>query len=453
MLKRILIANRGEIAVRVIRACREMGIESVAIYSKVDQEALHVKLADISICIGEQSLSETYLDMHRIISTAKTLQCDGIHPGYGFLSENPKFARICEKSNIKFIGPSAEIIENMGNKSMAREMMKKAKVKIVPGTKDISTVEEGIKAAERIGFPVLIKAAAGGGGKGMRVAENIESFKKAYNTAKSEARNAFNDDRVYLEKFIENPRHVEIQILADEHGNVIHLGERDCSVQRNHQKIIEESPSMAIDSNTRIAMGKEAVKAAKFIGYQNAGTVEFLVDKHQNYYFIEMNTRIQVEHPVTEMLTGIDLIKYQINIANGKALDIKQNDVTFNGHVIECRINAEDPSRNFMPSPGKLNIIHLPGGYGVRFDSYIYDGYKILPLFDSLLGKIIVKGQSRKEAIMKMKSALGEMTIENVPLNISFLYEIMCDKNFCNSDYDTSYIELFLNEAGDLSDR
>jgi acetyl-CoA carboxylase biotin carboxylase subunit len=377
MIKRILVANRGEIAVRIIRACRELDIETVAVYAKNDVESLHVKLADISVCIGSNKLSDSYLNIPRIITTSKLYNCDAIHPGYGFLSENSRFAQVCESSNIIFIGPKAKLIDLMGNKSSAREMMAKSKVPIVPGTSVIENLEEGLKESKQIGFPVLIKASAGGGGKGMRIAQEEGDFKKAFNTAKQEALNAFGDDRVYIEKLIEKPRHVEFQILADQHGNVIHLGERDCSIQRNHQKVIEESPSTIIDDELRDEMGKVAVQAAQTIGYTNAGTIEFLLDKNKNFYFIEMNTRIQVEHPVTEMITGIDLIKEQILIANGINRKYSQEKVKFSGHAIECRVNAEDPSNNFVPSPGKFTIVNLPGGNGIRVDSFIYNGYEI----------------------------------------------------------------------------
>ncbi|MGM0379357.1 MAG: acetyl-CoA carboxylase biotin carboxylase subunit [Bacillota bacterium] len=449
MIKRILIANRGEIAVRIIRACREMGIESVAVYSTVDKESLHTQLADKSVCIGPRSLKESYLNITSIISTALLYDCDAIHPGFGFLSENPKFAEMCEEFDIKFIGPDSNIIKKMGNKSVARKIMKKSGVSIVPGTSDISSKREGLKKAKKIGFPVLIKASAGGGGKGMRIAETIDDFQKAYNNAKSEAKNAFNDSRVYIEKLIENPRHVEVQILADSYGNVLHLGERDCSIQRNHQKVLEETPSMILTDKLRKQMTDESVKACEKIGYENAGTIEFLVDKHNNYYFIEMNTRIQVEHPVTEMVTGIDIIKEQIKIASGEKLSIDQKDIKFFGHSIECRLNAEDPSNDFAPSPGKLDIVHLPGGRGVRFDSFIYDGYSIPPVYDSMIGKLIVHGKDREDAINIMKRALGELAIDNVKLNTNFLYDILDDDKFVNSKYDTSYIETFLESYGD----
>lgn len=452
MIKRVLIANRGEIAVRIIRACRELGIETVAVYATPDKESLHVKLADTSICVGGRKVSESYLNITSIISAATLYKCDAIHPGFGFLSENPKFAKICKEVGIKFIGPDYKIIEKMGNKSVAREMMKKANISIVPGTNDIPSEEIGFEKAKEIGFPVLVKAAAGGGGKGMRIASCEEEFSKAFNTAKSEAKNAFGDDRVYLEKLIENPRHVEIQVMADSYGNVIHLGERDCSVQRNHQKVIEESPSMIINDELRDRMSEEALKATKFIGYENAGTIEFLVDKNQKHYFIEMNTRIQVEHPVTEMVTGIDLIKEQLLVASGEKLSVTQDEIEFKGHSIECRINAEDPNRNFAPSPGTLNIVYLPGGKGVRFDSFIYNNYTIPPIYDSMIGKLIVHGKDRSEAIEVMKRALGELTIEGVNLNINFLYDILNDEKFVSSNYDTSYIEKFL-EGYDINDR
>jgi len=452
MIKRILVANRGEIAVRIIRACRELDIETVAVYAKNDCESLHVKLADISVCIGSNKLSDSYLNIPRIITTAKLYNCDAIHPGYGFLSENSRFSQVCESSNIIFIGPKAKLIDLMGNKSSAREMMAKANVPIVPGTSVIETFDEGLKESKRIGFPVLIKASAGGGGKGMRIAEDENNFQKAYNTAKQEALNAFGDDRVYIEKLIEKPRHVEFQILADQHGNVIHLGERDCSIQRNHQKVIEESPSKIIDDQLREEMGSIAVQAAQTIGYTNAGTIEFLLDKNKKFYFIEMNTRIQVEHPVTEMITGIDLIKEQILIANGINREYSQEKIKFSGHAIECRVNAEDPSNNFVPSPGKVTIVNLPGGNGIRIDSFIYNGYLISPIYDSMITKIIVHGDNRQEAINKMKGALGEMTLEGIKLNTSFLFEIMEDKNFVNSNYDTSFIEKFLINRGDQND-
>lgn len=453
MIKRILVANRGEIAVRIIRACRELDIETVAVYSKNDQESLHVKLADISVCIGGSKLSDSYLNIPRIITSAKLYNCDAIHPGYGFLSENARFAQVCESSNIIFIGPKAELIELMGNKSSAREIMAKANVPIVPGTAVINSVEEGLKESVTIGFPVLIKASAGGGGKGMRIAKDKEDFEKAFNTAKQEALNAFGDDRVYVEKLIEKPRHVEFQILADQFENVIHLGERDCSIQRNHQKVIEESPSEIIDVVLREKMGNVAVKAAQTIGYTNAGTIEFLLDKNRNFYFIEMNTRIQVEHPVTEMITGVDLIKEQILIASGMNRKYSQDKIKFSGHAIECRINAEDPSNNFVPSPGMVNLINLPGGNGIRIDTFIYNGYVISPIYDSMISKIIVHGDNRQEAINKMKGALGELTIEGIQLNTSFLFEIMKDKNFINSSYDTSFIKKFLVNRGEQHDR
>lgn len=449
MINRILIANRGEIAIRIIRACREMGIESVAVYSTVDKESLHTQLADKSVCIGPRSLKESYLNITSIISTALLYDCDAIHPGFGFLSENPKFAEMCEEFDIKFIGPDSNIIKKMGNKSVARNIMKKSGVSIVPGTDDIDSKKEGVQKAKQIGFPVLIKASAGGGGKGMRIAKTINDFEKAYNNAKSEAKNAFNDSRVYIEKLLENPRHVEVQILADSYGNVLHLGERDCSIQRNHQKVLEETPSVILTDELRKQMTDEAVKACEKIGYENAGTIEFLVDKNKNYYFIEMNTRIQVEHPVTEMVTGIDIIKEQIKIASGEKLNISQEDIKFFGHSIECRINAEDPLNNFSPSPGKLDIVHLPGGRGVRFDSFIYDGYRIPPVYDSMIAKLIVHGKDRKDAINIMKRALGELAIDNIKLNTNFLYDILDDKKFVNSNYDTSYIETFLESYGD----
>lgn len=426
MINKILIANRGEIAVRIIRACREMGIQTVAIYSEADKDALHTQLADESICIGPAPAKDSYLNMESIISATITSGAQAIHPGFGFLSENYRFAKLCEKCNIVFIGPPSEVIRKMGNKTEARNTMLEAGVKIIPGyNKSIETVEEGKKIAKKIGYPVIIKAELGGGGKGMRTAFNEEEFEFAFLSAKKEAKAAFGDDSVYMEHFIEHPRHVEFQILADSYGNIIHLGERDCSIQRNHQKFIEESPCVALSQELREKMGAEAVKAARAAGYINAGTIEFLLENDKDFYFMEMNTRIQVEHPVTEWVTGIDLVKEQIRIASGKTLKYAQEDVQLKGHSIECRINAENPALNFRPSPGRITDIYLPGGKGIRIDSAVYSGYDIPPFYDSMLAKLIVHAKNRQEAIKKMKSALGEVIIEGIDTNVDYLYEFI----------------------------
>lgn len=441
-MNKILIANRGEIAVRIIRACKEMNIKTVAVYSEIDKDALHTRLADEAICIGPGASNKSYLNVKNIVQAAYITKADSIHPGFGFLSENSGFAKICEESNIKFIGPKSEVIDLLGNKSNAKEIMKKAGVPVIPGSDgSVKDLKDAIRISEEIEYPVILKASSGGGGKGIRVAYNSEELEKAYSIVKQEAKNSFNDDEIYIEKFIENPRHVEIQILADEHENVVHLGERDCSIQRNHQKIIEETPSTAIDDKLREKMGKDAVKAAKIAGYTSCGTVEFLVDKNNNYYFMEMNTRIQVEHPITEMRTGIDIVKEQIKIAAGESLKFKQKDVKFKGHAIECRINAENPNKNFMPSPGKIEGLHLPGGNGIRIDTAIYDGYVIPPNYDSMIAKIITFGANRNEAISKMKRALEEVVIEGVETNRDFLFEIIRNPNFIRGKVNTSFIE------------
>lgn len=441
-IHKVLIANRGEIAVRIIRACREMGIETVAVYSEADKEALHAQLADEAICIGPAEAAESYLDMERIISATVVSGADAIHPGFGFLSENARFAELCEQCNIIFIGPPSRVIRKMGNKAEARAAMIRAGVPVIPGSRELIRDEaEGRELADRIGYPVIIKAALGGGGKGMRVAAGPEEFENAFFTAKLEAKMAFGDDSVYLEHFVENPRHIEFQILADSYGNVIHLGERDCSIQRNHQKMIEESPSTALSEELRQKMGAAAVRAAGAAQYESAGTVEFLLEKNGNFYFMEMNTRIQVEHPVTEWVTGIDLIKAQIRIASGEALSLKQEDVVIKGHAIECRINAENPEKNFMPSPGTITDMYLPGGKGVRVDSAIYSGYTIPPYYDSMIAKLIVYAGNRKEAIMKMRSALGEVIIEGISTNVDYLYEIVNHPDYLEGNIDISFIE------------
>lgn len=446
MFKKILIANRGEIAVRVIRACREMGIETVAVYSLADQECLHAQLADEAVCIGSAPAKDSYLKMERILSATLASGAEAIHPGFGFLSENSKFAELCEKCNIAFIGPDADIIEHMGNKSEARNTMIAAGVPVVPGTVEpVYDITTAMAAAEEIGYPVMIKASAGGGGKGMRIANCKEEFASLFDTAQCEAKNGFSDDAMYIEKYIPNARHIEFQILADNYGNVVHLGERDCSIQRRHQKMIEESPSAAISEELREEMGKVAVRAAKAAGYKNAGTIEFILDHNQNFYFIEMNTRIQVEHGVTEMVTGIDLIKEQIYIAAGERLGYQQKDIQIHGHAIECRINAEDPTHNFRPSPGKVTTVHFPGGFGVRIDTMLYQGYTIPPNYDSLVAKIIVHAKDRKEAIRKMRGAIGEVIIDGIDTNIDFLYDLINEEDYQNGEYTTDFVEQVLN--------
>ena len=442
MLKKILIANRGEIAVRIIRACREMGIRTVAIYSEADKNALHKTLADEAICIGPAQSAKSYLNIKAIIETACLTGADSIHPGFGFLSENANFAKICKEIGIKFIGPSSELIELLGNKSQAKETMKKAGVPVVPGSDGlITSKEQAVQIAEKIKYPVMLKASAGGGGRGIRIAYNKEELEKNYDLVKQEAKISFNDDSIYLEKFIENPRHVEIQILADELGNCIHLGERDCSIQRRNQKIIEETPSMAINEKTRKKMGQIAVKAVKEIGYANAGTIEFLVDKNQDFYFMEMNTRVQVEHPITEMVTGVDLIKEQIRIASGEKLSYKQDDIKFTGHCMEARINAENPSKNFMPCPGTITGLHLPGGNGIRVDTAVYSGYVVPPTYDSMIAKIIAHGKDRDETIAKLKSAVAELVVEGIETNADFILQILSNRDFVTNSYDTSFVE------------
>ena len=442
MINKLLIANRGEIAVRIIRACREMGIETVAVYSQADEDALHVQLADEAVCIGPASSKDSYLNMANIISATVMCGADAIHPGFGFLSENARFVEMCQKCHITFVGPSAELIHKMGNKSEARKTMMEAGIPVVPGTKEaVYDVTEALDLAQEIGFPVMIKASSGGGGTGMRISWNREDFEENFQMAQMESVGSFADDAMYIEKYIESPRHIEFQILADKFGHVIHLGERDCSIQRRHQKVLEESPSAALDEDLRRRMGEAAVKAAKAVGYENAGTIEFLLDKNKNFYFMEMNTRIQVEHPVTEAVTDIDLIKNQIRIAEGQPLRYEQEDVRISGHAIECRINAENPEKGFIPSPGKVTRLHLPGGKGIRVDTAMYAGYTIPPYYDSMIAKLIVHGKSRKEAIKKMKSALSEFIVEGVDTNIDFQLEIMNHPEFVEGNIDTSFIE------------
>lgn len=442
MFHKILIANRGEIAVRIIRTCKEMGIETVAVYSKADSGALHVKLADEAVCIGGERSADSYLNMKNILAAATSLGVDAIHPGFGFLAENATFARLVETCGIKFIGPAGDVIDTMGNKSAARSLMVANGVPVVPGSDgSVNTLEEARAAAEKIGYPVLIKASAGGGGRGMRKAFTAEEFETAYLSAKSEAKSAFGDDDMYLEKLVLNPKHIEFQIMADSHGNVVHLGERDCSMQRRNQKMIEEAPSAALNAALRARMGADAVKAARAAGYENAGTIEYVLDSDGNYYFIEMNTRIQVEHPVTEMITGYDLIKEQIRIAEGKPLSFRQEDIHLDGHAIECRINAENPQEGFRPCPGLVVGLNLPGGYNVRVDTAMYQGYAIPPYYDSMIGKLIVRGADREEAICRMRRALEEFLIQGVDNNVDLLYLIMHHPDFVSGDYNTGFIE------------
>ena len=441
MFKRILIANRGEIACRLIRACRELQIETVAVYSQADSEALHVQLADYAVCIGKNISKESYLNVENILSAAVLTGSQAIHPGFGFLSENPKFAKMCEECQVKFIGPSAHVIQMMGDKAQARKQMMKAGVPVIPGSDGVvPTVEEGLKIAEKIGFPLLIKAVAGGGGKGIRKVQSLEEFEKQFLAAQQEALQAFGNEEVYIERIIYPAKHIEFQILADSHGNVVHLGERDCSLQRKNQKIIEEAPSPYLDDELRKNMGQAAVLAAKSVGYENAGTIEFLVDQDKNFYFMEMNTRIQVEHPVTEMITGVDLVKEQLRIAAGLPLSYKQEDIKVKGHAIECRINAEDP-KTFLPSPGKVVHLHSPGGLGVRWDSHVYGGYTVPPHYDSMIAKLITYGDTREVAIRRMQNALSETIIDGIKTNIPLHELILEDENFQKGGANIHYLE------------
>ena len=439
MLKKVLIANRGEIAVRIIRACRELGISTVSIYSEADKEALHTQLADYSVCVGPNPSKDSYLNVANILSACILTGCDAIHPGFGFLSENPKFAKMCEECNIKFIGPNSDTISLMGDKSQARKIMKKANVPVIPGYEGkIDSYEEAYKIAKYIGTPIMIKASSGGGGKGIRVVKDLDEFKHNYEAAKSEAMACFGDDRIYIEKYIENPRHIEFQIIADEYGNIIHLGERECSLQKNNQKVLEEAPSTFLNKELREKMGKVAIDAAKAVNYKNVGTIEFLVDKDQNFYFMEMNTRIQVEHPITEMITDVDIVKEQLKIASGIKLNLSQEDIKIQGHAIECRINAKDA--------GTISELNMPSGLGVRVDSAIYCGYTIPPFYDSMIAKLITYGKDREEAIIKMKRSLGEFAIGGVNTNIDFQYEILEHQDFIDGNYDTSFLnkDIFL---------
>ncbi len=449
MFTKILVANRGEIAVRIIRACREMGIKTVAVYSEADRDSLHTLLADEAICIGPAPSDKSYLNMERIISATVAMKAEAIHPGFGFLSENARFAELCEKCSITFIGPSADLINKMGNKSEARKTMMEAGVPVVPGSKEpVYKVEDAKAMAEEIGYPVMIKASSGGGGKGMRISYGPDDFEANFLNAQMESVKGFSDDTMYLERYIEKPRHIEFQIMADKQGHVVHLGERDCSIQRRHQKVLEESPSIAISGELRRKMGETAIRAAKAVGYENAGTIEFLLDKNKNFYFMEMNTRIQVEHPVTEMVTGMDLIREQIRIAAGEPLSVTQDQVRIQGHAIECRINAENPAKNFMPCPGLITNVHTPGGNGVRVDSHIYCDYRVPPNYDSMLLKLIVHGKDRESAIAKMRSALGELVIEGIETNLDFQYEILNHEAFGQGDTDTHFIPTYFPQYG-----
>ncbi len=442
MFQKVLIANRGEIAVRIIRSCKQLGIETVAVYSKVDEHSLHVSLADEAVCIGGNNAKDSYLNMENILSAAINTKAEAIHPGFGFLSEQAKFAQLCESCDITFIGPSAKTIKNMGDKSKAKQIMKDAGVPLVPGSAEEVSLEAGKKIDEEIGFPVLIKASAGGGGRGMRVVQSLHQFDKGYYAAKQEAKAAFNHDGVYVEKLIENPRHIEVQILADKYKNVRHLGERDCSIQRRNQKVIEEAPAN-LPQAMKQAMYAAAIKAAEAVSYENAGTVEFIV-KDDAFYFIEMNTRIQVEHPVTEMITGVDLIKEQLQIAAGETVSMAQKDLKMQGHAIEVRLNAENPKLNFQPAPGHISMFHMPQGLGIRMDTMLYTGYDMPPFYDSMMGKLIVHGKDRLEAIRKLRSALEELIIEGVDTNQYFLMMILMHDVFVNGDINTGFITQYM---------
>ena len=442
MFKKILIANRGEIALRIIRTCKEMGIKTVAVYSTADKESLHVRFADEAVCIGPPASSDSYLSIPKIISAAEITNADAVHPGYGFLAENAEFSRICRENNLKFIGASPEMINGMGDKATAKDTMKRAGVPTIPGSDGlIDTVEQGLKLANEMGYPVILKATAGGGGRGMRIVHEDSGFQKAWDDAKRESGAAFGNDGLYLEKYIEEPRHVEIQVLGDCSGKAVHLSERDCSIQRRHQKLVEETPSPAVDEKLRDKMGQAAVLAAEAIKYEGAGTVEFLVDKHRNFYFMEMNTRIQVEHPITEEVTDVDLIKDQIKMAAGQTL--KEGNHLPKRFSIECRINAEDPTKDFRPSPGKITNLHFPNGRNVRVDSHVYAGYTIPPNYDSMIAKVIVSGRTRERAIIRMKRALQEMVIEGVKTTIPFHLKLMDDPIFQSGDFTTKFLEDF----------
>jgi acetyl-CoA carboxylase biotin carboxylase subunit len=442
VFKKVLIANRGEIALRVIRVCKQFGIKTVAVYSTADRDSLHVRFADEAVCIGPPPGKESYLKIPRIIAAAEITNADAIHPGYGFLAENASFAEICTTSGMKFIGPDAAMIAKMGDKALAKETMKKAGVPVVPGSDGVvKSVGEGLEIARTVGYPLILKAVAGGGGRGMRIVREEGELETAYKTAQHEAEQAFNNPDLYIEKFVEEPRHIEVQVFGDQHGNAIHLGERDCSVQRRHQKLIEESPSPVVDEKLRTKMGEAAIKGCKAVNYENAGTIEFLVDKNRNFYFMEMNTRIQVEHPVTEMVTGHDLIKLQLQVAAGEKLPRRK--IKQRGHAIECRINAEDPAKGFRPSPGLITGFHMPGGFGVRVDTHSYAGYFVPPHYDSLIAKLVVFAQTREGAIHKMASSLDEFTVEGIATTIPFHRQVMRDDRFISGHFDTSFLEKF----------
>ncbi|MGN0633089.1 MAG: acetyl-CoA carboxylase biotin carboxylase subunit [Oscillospiraceae bacterium] len=441
MFKKVLIANRGEIAVRIIRACRELGVRTVAVYSEADRSALHAKIADEAVCIGPAKSADSYLNVRAIIAACEITGADAIHPGFGFLSENAAFARTCEKCGITFIGPDSQSIDMLGDKAAAKESMKAAGVPVITGSEGaVGSFEEAKQIAAQIGYPVMVKASAGGGGRGIRIVDNADELESQMNAAKQEALSAFGNDEIYIEKFVKDPKHIEIQILADNYGNVISLGERDCSMQRRNQKVLEEAPSTVIDEETRKAMGEAACAAAKVCGYKNAGTIEFLVDRDKNFYFMEMNTRIQVEHPITEEVTGVDIVKEQLRIAAGEELSYKQEDIKLTGHAIECRINAENPAMNFMPSPGVIDSLFVPGGPGVRIDSAAYQGYEITPYYDSMIAKLIVHGKDREEAIAKMKWALSEFIVDGVHTNIDFQLKLIRTEAFAKGDYDNGYL-------------
>lgn len=447
MFRKILIANRGEIAVRIIRACRELGVRCAAVYSTADKNSLHAQIADEAICIGPPATKDSYLNMNAIIQAALNCGAEAIHPGFGFLSENADFARLCEKNGIVFIGPSYKSIEMLGNKAAAKETMKNAGVPVIPGSEGaVSSVEEARKIAEKAGYPVLVKASAGGGGRGIRRVDRPEDLESQMQSAQLEAKNYFGDDAVYIEKFLINPHHVEIQILADRHGNVVYLGERDCSMQRRNQKVLEECPSPIVSPELRKKMGESAVTASRQCGYYNAGTIEFLVDENRDFYFMEMNTRIQVEHPITEEVTGVDLVKAQIEIASGMPLEITQDDIKLNGHAIECRINAENPSLDFRPSPGTITALYMPGGPGIRIDGAVYQGYTITPYYDSMIGKLIAHGSDRDDAIRKMKWALSEFIVDGVDTNIDFQLEIIKHPDFRNGNYDIGFLNRYMEK-------
>lgn len=441
MFKKVLIANRGEIAVRIIRACKEMGIKSVAIYSTADKEALHVLLADEAICIGSAKANASYLNKFAILSAAIASGCDAIHPGFGFLSENADFAKMCQQHALTFIGPNSQVIEQMGNKSNARQSMIEAGIPVIPGSDMLTTIDEAKQVAKQLGYPIILKAVSGGGGKGMRKIVNEEELVATFETVQAEANASFGDNRIYMEKLITSARHIEFQLLGDNFGHIIHLGERDCTLQRNHQKVLEEAPCAFLDNKLREEMGKLAVQAAKYVGYTNAGTIEFLVDERKQFYFMEMNTRIQVEHPITEMITDTDIVKWQLKIANNQPLTLKQEDVVFSGHAIECRINAENPSKQFMPSTGNISFVHFPSGLGVRVESAVYTGYTIPPYYDSMIAKIITKGSTRQEALMKMNQALDELTISGVETNIYFQKQLIQDDTIVKGLHTTDYLQ------------